>query len=123
MSSSSTKQPKHRVSIPAKSALKSQAKGKRPAVAVAEDEPVSTQKRSAQFAKKASKPRKDDFEEQGLSDLSDGAEGEDEFDVEADDMEVDDDENDEGSSDEDGTDEEIEGMKADRKRSKKNTSE
>lgn len=123
MSSSTTKQPKHRVSIPAKSALKTGPKGKQPAVA--EDEPVSTAKRPTKGTKKAVKPRERIVEQEGLSDLS-GAEGEDEFDldVEEDRMEVDVDEDDEeGSSEEDGTDEEIEGMKADRKKSKKNTSQ
>ncbi|KAG7562894.1 hypothetical protein FFLO_01723 [Filobasidium floriforme] len=121
MSSSTTKQPKHRVSIPAKSALKSgpsKSQSKRPA-GDEDDEPVIIKKRTAPSSKKASRNNEKDDEEEGLSDLSDGADGEDEFDVNG--MEVDEEE---GSSDEEGdisTDEEIEGMKADRKKSKKNT--
>jgi hypothetical protein len=122
MSSSTTKQPKHRVSIPAKSALKSgpsKSQSKRPA-GDEDNELVIIKKRTTPSSKKASRNNKKDDEEEGLSDLSDGADGEDEFDVNG--MEVDEEE---GSSDEEGdisTDEEIEGMKADRKKSKKNTS-
>jgi len=137
--STPTSQPKHRVTVPTKSALKSG-----PSKSTPTQESASTSTQANRPKKGPKQPRKSagnvadvqealrdaktltgsGHAEEGLDDLSDGADGEDEFDVNAMDVDEDSAASDEGSEGDDAsTDEDIEGMKTGTKRSKKNTSE
>jgi hypothetical protein len=127
-----TSQPKHRISVPAKSALKTGPPAKKAPVPVKGKGKAVAKPKPAAGPAKRKQPEKEeeisDIEdgnvEEGLSDIS-GSDGEDEFDVNA--MEVDAEGSASGRSEDDdeeevSTDEEIEGMKTGKRKSKKNTS-
>jgi hypothetical protein len=127
-----TSQPKHRISVPAKSALKTGPPAKKAPVPVKGKGKAVAKPKPAAGPAKRKQPEKEeeisDIEdgnvEEGLSDIS-GSDGEDEFDVNA--MEVDAEGSASGHSEDDdeeevSTDEEIEGMKTGKRKSRKNTS-